>query len=552
MRKRTCRRLVWVWFAFALLTALGLPGASYACTCAVAPSESYPADGATVPSNAKFWLSWPRAFRNLSPERQHRVPSSVRWHGGLGPSVTADDVVLAHRLVGPAGETIPLGVSTLLIGRGQRPAYFVLSPTRPLAPGVHTLQVLYPSPGSQNVSVTVERRALTAPPDVPRVEFLPLSTPVGAGSCSHGFYFSFHAPHRGIVTVLGLTREVRALPERPGWVSDVFDSAVGTVGSATCRSNWDFRDGPIVTRVGAFDIAGNFSGWSDAVHLEVTEEEFEAWDRSAVASIARNFGVPRESPRGCACSLRDKDASRALPSAVLGLLLLCGRRLSLWGVRRGLVQRASWWHRTPSGAKGASMTHDHAARHNHAPRFAADGAAQRWALPLDSRWLYLGDPVSATEAAVTVYRAFPGAWFLHHDGESIGPFEDRTILRALRVACTPTIDGCELGPHKLAVTELAPRRTATPGPRWVAVTERDLPPSVTAYDHAALEPVEGCCSTFDQMPTIIPDDSLAWEDFMSSRPAVTGRLGAAWNAHPAGSLVFAHEEGLGLVVVDLP
>lgn len=359
MRKRTCRRLVWVWVAFALLTALGLPGASYACTCAVAPSESYPADGATVPSNAKFWLSWPRAIRNLSPERQHRVPSSVRWHGGLGPSVTADDVVLAHRLVGPAGETIPFGVSTLLVGRGQRPAYFVLSPTRPLGAGLHTLQVLYPSPGSHNVSVTVERRALTAPPDVPRVEFLPLSTPVGAGSCSHGFYFSFHAPHRGIVTVLGLTREVRALPERPGWVSDVFDSTVGTVGSAPCRSNWDFRDGPIFTRVGAFDIAGNFSGWSDAVHLEVTEEEFEAWDRSAVASIARNFGVPRESPRGCACSLRDKDASRALPSAVLGLLLLCGRRRSLWGVRRGAQARRHGTCSPPSGNPRSALGRCH-------------------------------------------------------------------------------------------------------------------------------------------------------------------------------------------------
>jgi hypothetical protein len=173
---------------------------------------------------------------------------------------------------------------------------------------------------------------------------------------------------------------------------------------------------------------------------------------------------------------------------------------------------------------------------------------------LDSRWLYLGDTLSAADAAVVVYRAFPGAWFLQHEADTIGPFEDREILRAVRVACTPTIDGCELGSHKLAVSELAPRRRARPGPRWVAVAERDLPPAVTTYDHAALEPVSGCCSTFERLATILPDGSLAWEDFVRSRPAATGRLRSAWNAHPAGSLLFAPSDALelGLTIVDLP
>ena len=95
---------------------------------------------------------------------------------------------------------------------------------------------------------------------------------------------------------------------------------------------------------------------------------------------------------------------------------------------------------------------------------------------LDTRWLYLGDTLRASDAGVVVYRAFPGAWFLRHGDENIGPFGDGTILRALRVGCTPTIDGCEKGPHKLSVTDLlAPRRRASPGPRWRESDEAALP-----------------------------------------------------------------------------
>jgi hypothetical protein len=169
----------------------------------------------------------------------------------------------------------------------------------------------------------------------------------------------------------------------------------------------------------------------------------------------------------------------------------------------------------------------------------------------NERWIWLGDTRSAADAGVDVFRAYPGCWFIAYGAEAFGPFDDRLILRATRMACTPCIDGCELGPSQLGARNLSPRRRLQRERSWQVVAEQDLPPSVTAYDRGALEPIKGCCTTFDAMPDVVWGDREGWETYVDDEPDRGGTLRLAWNAHPAGSLVFAKRLPTeGLVVVD--
>ena len=135
-----------------------------------------------------------------------------------------------------------------------------------------------------------------------------------------------------------------------------------------------------------------------------------------------------------------------------------------------------------------------------------------------------------------------------------GPFDDACILRALRIACTPVIDGCEKGPGKSGFVELEKRRPLKPRPKQYERAEDELPPSITAYDEAGLEPAMGCCTTFDAPPRVTWGTTEGWQSFLDSEPAHAGVLRTAWNAHPSGSLVFCNDETTfeGLTVVDLP
>lgn len=175
-------------------------------------------------------------------------------------------------------------------------------------------------------------------------------------------------------------------------------------------------------------------------------------------------------------------------------------------------------------------------------------------MQLNERWLCLGETVSPADAGLTIFRAFPGSWWIASGEVMIGPFDDRTILRAVRVACTPTIDGCERGPTKLGVAELSPRRRLQRGPKWQAIGEGELPTSVTAYDCQSLKPVSGCCTTFDALPKVAWGTADKWEAYFEELPTRGGRLASVWNAHPAGSLVFTREFELkaGFVVVEFP
>jgi hypothetical protein len=173
---------------------------------------------------------------------------------------------------------------------------------------------------------------------------------------------------------------------------------------------------------------------------------------------------------------------------------------------------------------------------------------------LNERWIYLGDPVSFEEAGVAIFRLHGGSWMLAAKSEALGPFDDGSILRAARVAVTPCIDGCELGPSQLGVRSLScARRPLRRGRGWQEVAVSELPVGVTNYECSVVEPVRGCCTTFAAMPKMASTDDDRWKAHLE-RPAARGAtLLATWNAHPEGSvIVAANGFDAGFTVVDFP
>lgn len=173
---------------------------------------------------------------------------------------------------------------------------------------------------------------------------------------------------------------------------------------------------------------------------------------------------------------------------------------------------------------------------------------------LGERWIWVGDTTSAEQAGVVVYFDHPGQWWLARDTEMAGPFGDGQILRALRIACTPVIDGCEKGPPKSGFLELENRRAHKARPRQYERAAHELLPSVTAYDAQGLEPAVGCCTRFDALPRVAWGPIAGWDAYRDRAPAHAGVLERSWNAHPRGSLVFCNDEDTlaELTVVDLP
>ena len=173
---------------------------------------------------------------------------------------------------------------------------------------------------------------------------------------------------------------------------------------------------------------------------------------------------------------------------------------------------------------------------------------------LNKRWIWLDELTCSDELDFAIFRLYPGSWMLAYAQESLGPFDTRQILRAARMACTPCIDGCELGPSQLGARALScARRPLQRKPSWQKVTIRELPVSVTIYERSALDPLRGCCTTFASMPNVAWTNEGPWKVHAELPTARGGNLLAPWNAHPAGSVVVADADLVaGFTVVDLP
>jgi MYXO-CTERM domain-containing protein len=296
---------------FGLLCLLAPSRPANACSCLTTPSETYPARGATVPRNVKFWLPLAVVLRNVTSLEGRESDLSIAGYDGRAPALGADDVIAAHQLIGPRARSIPFTASVLAIGRSLRPGYFVVTPSRLLEPGPYTLRGLATGPGSFELSVVVENREQTTRPALPRVTVGPFATGTGRDACDLGSYFPFDSRHDGIITAMALTEAERTVPDRNAWVSDIFDFHAGIVGSTSCRENWDFARGPIFASFGVYDVAGNFSGWTRAFRLE--------------APATDEFTLPRQSAHGCACTTHPR-RSAGNPAALLLLFLLWARR----------------------------------------------------------------------------------------------------------------------------------------------------------------------------------------------------------------------------------
>ncbi len=92
-------------------------------------------------------------------------------------------------------------------------------------------------------------------------------------SCGEELYVPLEVSHQGTVLVLDVagrsTLDPQTLTGKP--VDAFFPSDTPLIGHAICSShNWDFdTDGDAVnTRLGAFDLAGNFSGMTDPLTVE--------------------------------------------------------------------------------------------------------------------------------------------------------------------------------------------------------------------------------------------------------------------------------------------
>lgn len=113
------------------------------------------------------------------------------------------------------------------------------------------------------------------------------------------------------------------------------------------------------------------------------------------------------------------------------------------------------------------------------------------------------------------------------------------------------MDGCELGPGKSAFSEISgTRRPFFREPKWRAVSESELPPSLTVYDASVSEPVKGCCTTFSDLPKLGAEVELGEASLRALGPMRA--LAARWNAHPVGSVIAVSDPPNAFSIVDLP
>ncbi|MBS2034428.1 hypothetical protein JST97_05560 [bacterium] len=174
------------------------------------------------------------------------------------------------------------------------------------------------------------------------------------------------------------------------------------------------------------------------------------------------------------------------------------------------------------------------------------------AVRANERWAWNDGYGWERDPSVQAYRAYADHWFLVRGQEMLGPFRDDQILRMLRIASCPCVDGCQLGPPGLGWYAVGRPRQSRKEHYWVMTCEDELPASWTRYEPEDLQPVGCCCSNFDSWPILRLGEPL-WKLYTSQEPALWGYLKQSWNAHPAGSLVLTQDPmDLGLSVIDWP
>jgi hypothetical protein len=229
--------------------ALGCPRDARACECVEQPLEMRPGPAdAEVPSNTKIWLTG--SSYALSECESAAIEDSTGQSIGFTPSFLAEPANRYRKLM-------------------------VLTPADPL-----TVGETYRLTGCEShafdapeLRFTVNADADTSAPAVPSVTAQePVRDGSSNSSCGEAEYVPMDIDHGGAIALLDIAAESNLAPVSPsGTVTDVFFGTDYVVGSQICgRHNWDFEEEGDATdvRFAVFDLAGNFSGWSDPQDVE--------------------------------------------------------------------------------------------------------------------------------------------------------------------------------------------------------------------------------------------------------------------------------------------
>lgn len=207
-----------------------LPRPAEACDC-MGPSLVLPNIQSTdVPSNTKIWI-----------ESYGCEAAELHVKGG--------DIV----------ETTE---STITVGRSLE--LMVLHPTQLLEIGV-TYELQRCSNLVWKPEFTVTKGEDATPPGIPEV-VIDAVVNKGDDGCGAERYAPLHVTTDGELLLLDVAARASVDPSAiSGHVVDVTKNGLPwTLGEKACGTNWDFADEGDATsvRVGAFDLAGNFSDWS--------------------------------------------------------------------------------------------------------------------------------------------------------------------------------------------------------------------------------------------------------------------------------------------------
>jgi MYXO-CTERM domain-containing protein len=246
----------------------------------------YPDTGAVAPTNTKIWVM----------EAAWIVEDWEAWCQSSGPILT-----------GPDGE-VALTPSVVLSGD------VMYTPAEELAANSeYSFDFNCPELWSGNAPdpklfTTGEGPATTAPDRVEAVETEQVHSE-STGSCGAVHVGLYETTHTGFVTLVDVHADSDLDPDTLVGEVDVVGSAEGViVGDDTCGGGWLEADiGEFAeVRFATIDLAGNFSGWSDPVLLDMREDEVEG--------------------EGCACALDGRGPELPAGLLVLGLAGLIGLR----------------------------------------------------------------------------------------------------------------------------------------------------------------------------------------------------------------------------------
>lgn len=236
------------------LLALGtslLPARAEACSCMPAGFTDFmaPEDGATsVPTNTRIWVGGQQ----------------------LGNGDFSGQTTLPIELQDASGNAVP-GTEQKLVGAAELVAVFV--PAADLTPG-ESYQVVVGSEVLSTFSVGGGRDE--TPPQVPSIVSQDNIHESGnVSSCGEAHYANLGIRHDGVLALMDREEESTLDATLPaGTLTELVVRDTVTLGDAPCATSWEEakRGSKTQVRFSAFDLAGNFSGWSQDETVRIGAE----------------------------------------------------------------------------------------------------------------------------------------------------------------------------------------------------------------------------------------------------------------------------------------